>query len=80
MTELKHMVLLESLIEWTLFPPLIHSDLFCLLCKPLLNEHNLMKTQLSAFVSASANAAQIASFSAPIFNTAMRPLIMQGFK
>lgn len=66
-----------SVIECTLFAPLIHSDSWT---PPLFNEHNLMKTQLSAFHFASATAAQLASFSAPIFNTAMRPLIMQGFK
>lgn len=53
---------------------------FSLLCKPQFNEHNLMEAQLSALQRALANTAQPASFSAPIFNTAMRPLIMRGFK
>lgn len=49
---------------------------------PRLNEHEPVETRsyicFSPRLGKRSSAA--ASFSAPIFNTAMRPLIMQGFK
>lgn len=48
---------------------------------PQFNEHNLMEARsYLLFTVRQQHAFQAAQSSAPIFNAAMRPLIMRGFK
>ena len=72
---------LASLIECVLRFPLWPTPT-CSVCGTSPGLMNIIwcKHSYPAFHLELATAAQAASFSAPIFNTAMRPLIMQGFK